>query len=91
MMHFLLQQSDGAADGDAHSDNPYSDPLNWLGMQLMLVRDELSGDKAWTKYIKSLVDVESGRPWSPFQARQWQDIVQNASSEMEVQLGRVSR
>ena len=40
--------------GNAWSDDCTGDGMNWFGLQLMLVRDELrgkSGDGSWTEYI----------------------------------------
>jgi len=52
--------------------------LNWIGLQLMLIRDALTGQREWTIYLAALVDPESGMARSPGAARKWEEVVRNA-------------
>lgn len=64
------------------SDNCDGEGTNWLGLQLMLVRDELTGQRLWTPYIESLVDLENGRPRSSQARAAWQGVVRKASLKL---------
>jgi len=80
---FLLHHNLVVGDDLVWADNGDGQGLNWLGIQLMLVRDELSGLYRWTKYIKSLIDINCGEAWSTFQADKWKAVVREAHSSLE--------
>jgi len=68
---FLLSRASKTrvADDKLWADNYDGTGSNWLGVQLMLIRDELSGkDGCWTKIIKTALDTSTGRPHSEFAA-----------------------
>ena len=49
--------------GNAWSDDCTGDGMNWFGLQLMLMRDELrgtSGDGSWTEYIRCQTRLDNG-------------------------------
>jgi len=62
----------------------YWENLNVLGLQLMIVRDELhcsrSGHDAqqWTPFLETLMDVDTGVPRGSQQEKVWQSIVKSA-------------
>jgi len=53
---------------------------NLLGMLLLLVRDELSGGSAWTRYIGSLVNLPDGKSRGFRQDEEWRQVIVGASS-----------
>lgn len=61
---------------------------NWLGLQLMLLRDKLSGQApSWTGYIESLFDLASGRPLNNGQFEKWQESVRRATKAVTDKFG----
>merc|ERR1711972_1151993 len=47
------------------SDNANGEGTNWLGLQIMLVRDKLSGQRKWTDFIESVLDTaNNGMPFN---------------------------
>eukprot|EP00933_Yihiella_yeosuensis_P083884 TRINITY_DN9817_c0_g1_i1.p1 TRINITY_DN9817_c0_g1~~TRINITY_DN9817_c0_g1_i1.p1 ORF type:complete len:270 (+),score=67.44 TRINITY_DN9817_c0_g1_i1:337-1146(+) len=56
---------------------------NWLGALLMLTRDRLSGRRAWSDYIESLIDVNLGEAKSSLFAEQWHRTVHRALISLE--------
>jgi len=51
---------------------------NQLGMQLMLIRDWISGRGGWTPFIEHLIDVRTGRPHDVELGLLWKSSVRNA-------------
>jgi len=50
---YLLEHRQGKWGDKTWSDGgPKANGQNWLGMQIMLIRDELTGNSKWTKYIQ---------------------------------------
>lgn len=55
---------------------------NWLGIQLMVVRDvisDLKNPKRWTRYLSDLIQVETGEPHSLASAAQWHTACRSAT------------
>eukprot|EP00931_Biecheleriopsis_adriatica_P119523 TRINITY_DN94753_c0_g1_i1.p1 TRINITY_DN94753_c0_g1~~TRINITY_DN94753_c0_g1_i1.p1 ORF type:complete len:392 (+),score=87.08 TRINITY_DN94753_c0_g1_i1:117-1292(+) len=80
---FLLEHNAVAGRDKIWSDNKLGDGTNWLGLQLMVLRDDLraNGDSGtWTNYLRSLLDLESGRPQDASCTVKWQETVQAAAS-----------
>jgi len=68
---FLLEHNDRAGRDPFWSDNADGTGRNWLGLQLMVLRDELAGKNDWTSHIYERVSRENGnlkgdvvRPWA---------------------------
>lgn len=80
---FLLHHNLVVGDDLIWADNGDGEGLNWLGIQLMLVRDELAGQSRWTKYLKGLIDIKCGEAWSTFQADKWKAVVREAHASLE--------
>lgn len=80
---FLLHHNLVVGDDMLWADNGDGEGLNWLGIQLMLVRDEISGNNRWTKYLKGLIDIKCGEAWSAFQADKWKAVVRQAHAALE--------
>ena len=62
------------------SDNGDGSGSNWLGLQLMLRRDELrgAGEGGWTSFIQAVVDLQTGTPRSDA----WQRVVRSANADL---------
>ena len=62
------------------SDNSDGSGSNWLGLQLMLRRDELrgGGEGGWTGFIRAAVDLQTGTPRSDA----WQCAVRSANADL---------
>jgi len=66
------------------SDNGHGGGANWLGMQLMLVRDELrKKDGRWSNAIRLGVDVETGSAHSSIAAATWRQATTVASEGLQ--------
>ena len=60
--HFLLEHNSVPGRDLVWSDNSDGSGTNWLGLQLMIIRDELTKKSSWTNFIYSQVDGYSGAP-----------------------------
>ena len=64
---FLLEHNPRVGRDSVWSNDGNGTGRNWLGLQLMLLRDELrhtsSERSSWTTFIKSQVDIGSGDYW----------------------------
>lgn len=83
---FLLEHN--AVEGrDLHwSDNHIGNGLNWLGVQLMLIRDALRyGDQppntSWTRFFSECCRWELQSGWQPNE-KAWLAVVQNATDQV---------
>ena len=76
---FLLEHNERAGRDSTWSDDHDGSGTNWLGCQLMLVRDELRGtcQKPWTQFIVNSLDTDTGRPLQT--ASPWQQAVRAAA------------
>lgn len=70
---FLLEHNVVEGRDMIWSDNHNGDGTNWLGLQLMLLRDKLLARKTW---IWEVVDISTGNITS----KDWQSIVSTASA-----------
>jgi len=77
---FLLQHGSEEGREMKWSNGGDGEGTNWLGLQLMLVRDSLCGTSLWTRHIKRLIDTETGAPVDEDAGRQWQETVQKATA-----------
>merc|ERR1712157_513333 len=63
---YLVEHNSQPGRDNIWSDNHVGDGTNWLGMQLMIVRDDLreknGSAPTWTPYIRSYIDLSSGQP-----------------------------
>jgi len=81
---FLLKRGCLGDRDDIWSDDGTGKGRNWLGMQLMLVRDELSGGKGlWSEYITSLINTATGKAYTAEVAAHWQNAVRGAAAALE--------
>lgn len=89
---FLLEHVTEAFD-DVWSNNHIGDGKNWNGLQLMLVRDELSGRSAdvmsWTQFISGPchVDLDTGDFRGSSASDMWSDAVLGATDALQLVLG----
>jgi predicted NAD-dependent protein-ADP-ribosyltransferase YbiA (DUF1768 family) len=93
---FLLWHGSAAGRDELWSNNHVGDGINWLGMQLMLVRDELraelraqtadGGAMTWLQYIDGIFDLEEGKPYNEETAQAWQQTVQLATGAVVKEL-----
>eukprot|EP00746_Dinoflagellata_sp_MGD_P005572 gnl/MRDRNA2_/MRDRNA2_110811_c0_seq1.p1 gnl/MRDRNA2_/MRDRNA2_110811_c0~~gnl/MRDRNA2_/MRDRNA2_110811_c0_seq1.p1 ORF type:complete len:234 (-),score=45.30 gnl/MRDRNA2_/MRDRNA2_110811_c0_seq1:82-783(-) len=78
---YLLEHNAVEGRDKVWSDNLKGDGSNWLGLQLMLLRDALNSvgkndvEKPWTQYAGSLLDLASGAPKDPKGEEEWQATV----------------
>mmetsp|Transcript_2465 Transcript_2465/g.5765 ORF Transcript_2465/g.5765 Transcript_2465/m.5765 type:complete len:508 (-) Transcript_2465:48-1571(-) len=79
---FLLEHSSLVRDPGNSEGN------NHVGLQLMLIRDQLTGLSKWTEYAVNLIDIDSGRPHTPAKGRQWQETVRSATKAIEEEVER---
>lgn len=83
---FLLHHGAFKGDDPVWSDDFDGTGHNWLGLQLMLIRDELawlgfpgvSADE-WTPFIERCLDTKTGAPLTSKGAKLWQGAIANAS------------
>jgi len=79
---FLLEHNAVSGRDAVWSDNSDGSGTNWLGLQLMLIRDQLANRDAWTKLIRSEVDLQTGRPLGA----NWPALVQSATHALNTRL-----
>eukprot|EP00928_Gymnodinium_smaydae_P067803 TRINITY_DN5079_c0_g1_i1.p1 TRINITY_DN5079_c0_g1~~TRINITY_DN5079_c0_g1_i1.p1 ORF type:complete len:388 (-),score=68.88 TRINITY_DN5079_c0_g1_i1:76-1239(-) len=76
---FLLEHNEVSGRDKVWSDNQEGDGTNWLGLQLMLIRDELNNatghEASWTAFFRSRLNLETGCPCN----NQWQEAVKAAT------------
>eukprot|EP00930_Biecheleria_cincta_P054118 TRINITY_DN4002_c0_g3_i1.p1 TRINITY_DN4002_c0_g3~~TRINITY_DN4002_c0_g3_i1.p1 ORF type:complete len:614 (-),score=44.20 TRINITY_DN4002_c0_g3_i1:2-1771(-) len=84
---FLLEHNSVTGRDSTWSDNMIGDGRNWLGLQLMLIRDELFGKRhgTWTTYLQEHVDLRTGT----FRSNEWQIMVSQACMAVRQKLGSV--
>merc|ERR1712048_318593 len=75
---FILEHDPITGRDKIWSDNGDGEGTNWLGLQIMLTRDRLSGKREWTDYIASLIDTASGKAVDPAMELRWQETVRQA-------------
>eukprot|EP00438_Fugacium_kawagutii_P014695 Skav232116 [mRNA] locus=scaffold2353:133052:142220:+ [translate_table: standard] len=67
------------------SNNNDGSGKNWLGLQLMLLRDQLTGSRTWTSWIQQHVNLETGEVFD----EAWQQLVMTATRTVLRELGEV--
>lgn len=83
---YLLEHNNTADRDYIWSDNHKGDGANWLGLQLMLLRDEIDGrDRvpgSWTSWIRAMctIDTTTGKPSDPEGLKLWRQSVQDAAN-----------
>jgi len=77
---FLLEHNSVRGRDCIWSDDKFGDGKNWLGLQLMLVRDEAGSGAAAAGRIRSLVNLETGQPKGLAEEQRWQAAVRDASA-----------
>jgi len=85
---FLLHHQNRPGQDKVWSDDCSGEGTNWLGLQLLLLRDQISGEKRWTEYISSLIDTDSGRPRSGRKGQLWQATVRAATRSLLLEVAR---
>jgi len=81
--NYLLEHNERSGRDKVWSDNLDGTGTNWLGLQVMILREELQHEQekasSWTKFVEPLLDVEgSGAPYDGG-AEKWQDVVMRAT------------
>merc|ERR1719265_463881 len=66
-----------------HHDGSEGIQLNCLGLQLMLIRDELSGRTMWTEWIGKCIDLQTGTPRGAAGNAAWRDALAHAGAELK--------
>ena len=69
---YLLEHNAATGRDKIWSNNNDGEGTNWLGLQLMVVRDRLSGKQEWTRYIGTLINIDGhGDPHTPAAGNDW--------------------
>merc|ERR1712150_70282 len=77
---FLLEHNESAGRDKIWSDNQDGTGTNWLGLQLMILREELRGTKgSWTNLAESWIDLQTGTAMGNAGAGLWQEVVMSAT------------
>eukprot|EP00421_Protoceratium_reticulatum_P049203 CAMPEP_0168452482 /NCGR_PEP_ID=MMETSP0228-20121227/49182_1 /TAXON_ID=133427 /ORGANISM="Protoceratium reticulatum, Strain CCCM 535 (=CCMP 1889)" /LENGTH=300 /DNA_ID=CAMNT_0008467147 /DNA_START=79 /DNA_END=978 /DNA_ORIENTATION=+ len=79
---FLLEHNPVVGRDRRWSDNNDGSGRNWLGLQLMLLRDDIVGEVegCWTDDIKKWIDTETGNWVNDEGANAWQLVIRKATS-----------
>ncbi|CAJ1432603.1 unnamed protein product [Effrenium voratum] len=72
---FLLEHNPVRGRDAIWSNNNDGSGTNWLGMQLMLLRDELQGQALWTGWLQQHVNLSTGEPLGSA----WPQLVHSAT------------
>ncbi|CAJ1397886.1 unnamed protein product [Effrenium voratum] len=72
---FLLEHNPVPGRDAIWSNNSDGSGMNWLGLQLMLLRDRLSGQERWTAWLQQHVNLFTGKPLDSA----WSDLVKRAT------------
>mmetsp|Transcript_11536 Transcript_11536/g.24227 ORF Transcript_11536/g.24227 Transcript_11536/m.24227 type:complete len:843 (-) Transcript_11536:74-2602(-) len=75
---FLLKHNSVKGCDGIWSDNWDGEGANWLGLQLMIIRDRLAGQDKWASWIANLIDLGSGQGHTANKAHIWQQTVRRA-------------
>lgn len=75
---FLLEHNNKAGKDSLWSDNFDGTGTNWRGLQLMLLRDQLTETGKWTAWLSKRMDLRSGRAYNS----DWQLAVQAAVAQV---------
>jgi len=88
---FLLNHCGPNGDDPVWSNNNDGEGTNWLGLQLMLLRDRRTGWKKWTKFIESAINMQTGERIHPedLTPNPWQDAVRCATAAVTEEMGRL--
>jgi flagellar motor protein MotB len=81
--HFLLEHNSVPDRDKVWSNNSDGTGTNWLGLQLMIIRDELNGSStwpnSWTAWIKKNVNMDTGA----LVGHEWQDAVKESTRALQ--------
>lgn len=80
---FLIEHSGQRVSGGDVWDNSDVCCENWLGIQLMLIRDRLAGANRWTHYLEDVIDLGVGRPHDDRPDGKWQEVVRSAGTMLD--------
>jgi len=88
----LLEHNSTQGRDNVWSNDQNGTGRNWLGFQLMLLRDKYTGQTqtgSWTDFLvnKCKYDVETGEPEDAAGAELWQAVVKEATDRVHERLG----
>merc|ERR1712048_478856 len=89
LAHASVTDLSPESDNSFWSDNSNGEGMNLLGLQLMMIRDRLSGveENPKMRYFESLMDLNTGKAHTAFAEKRWRDIILTATmSFMECQV-----
>merc|ERR1712232_490534 len=81
---YLIEHNAVAGRDSIWSDNNLGDGKNWLGLQLMIIRDGLQGTSNWTHFAACHIDLSNGQGL-PSSDGGWQRTVQMAAHVVNTQ------
>lgn len=76
---YLLEHNEQTGRDNIWSDNHDGTGTNWLGLQLMLLRDQLGSRDDWTSWISRQIDLMTGKPLG---SSQWQTATSSATASI---------
>lgn len=76
----LIEHNDLVGRDETWSNNHNGHGQNWLGLQLMLVRDQLSGNDQFTRWVKQSVNISTGKSYAT--VTPWNKLVFDATSKL---------
>jgi len=83
---FLLEHNEVKGRDMIWSDNQDGSGTNWLGAQLMLLRDQLGSSEgaeaSWTLFLQERLDLSTGRPLNGTARDDWQHVVRSATKSL---------
>jgi len=86
---YLLEHNSLCGRDHIWSNNNVGDGTNWLGLQLMLIREQLclQSCKPWTDFASRLIDIETGQPHDVSCRGEWQSSVLSATKALLTAIG----
>ncbi|CAJ1336050.1 unnamed protein product [Effrenium voratum] len=83
---FLLEHNPKFGRDVTWSNNSDGSGKNWLGLQLMLLRDQLRGSSGWTDWLQQHLDLATGEP----SGAEWPRLVRQATEAIRAALPETS-
>jgi len=81
---YLLKHNSVRGRDHLWSNNNVGDGRNWLGLQLMLIREQLRLQTCtpWTDFASRLIDIETGQPHNATCRDEWHNVVLSATKAL---------
>jgi len=84
---YLLEHNSVTGRDTQWSDNSDGEGTNWLGLQLMILREQYrGGNRPWTTWLNQLIDLNTGKGYSNSMQEAWQNSVRAARHALVAKL-----